>query len=62
MNLRYIMDKNGEETHLRVYMMVRQQHFFADVFLKDGTTELKEASLFQDMSVLGVEPKDEDDQ
>ena len=56
------MDKNGEETHLRVYMMVRQQHFFADVFLKDGTTELKEASLFQDMSVLGVEPKDEDDQ
>ena len=56
------MDKNGEETHLRVYMMVRQQHFFADVLLKDGTTELKEASLFQDMSVLGVEPKDEDDQ
>ena len=62
MNLRYIADKNGEETHLRVYLMVRDQHYFADVCLQDGTTELKEATLFQDQSVLGMEPKDEDDQ
>ena len=55
-------DENGKETHLRVYMMVRDQHYFADVKLEDGTTELKEATLFQDQSVMGMEPKDEDDQ
>ena len=53
MDLCYINKEDGEEeSHLRVYLMVKEQHYFADINLKDSTTTLTEASLFEDQSVF----------
>ena len=53
MDLCYINKEDGdEESHLRVYLMVKEQHYFADINLKDSTTTLTEASLFEDESVF----------
>ena len=50
MDMRFM---GGEvETHLRIYLMVQGQHYFADVDLRDSTVRLQEASMFEDMSVL----------
>ena len=60
MDMRFM---GGEvETHLRVYLMVQGQHYFADVDLRDGTVRLREASIFEDMSVLDSGKAGENDE
>ena len=49
--------EDAQETHLRVYLMVNGQHYYADINLKDSTTVLKEASLFFDQSALSEDPE-----
>ena len=51
MDMSYIAT-DKEETHLRCYLMVQGQHYFADIDLNDSTTTLTEASLFEDQSVF----------